>query len=114
MVLVEVLQERGQGYTMLWQPEKALAIYSQTDEPKPFRPVREMGSYTIIKAQAHAYSGDAEKGVDLAIEGINLAKMYRSKRHISRVQVMYDRLNVTPIGKHSRMKDLKEALMSVR
>ena len=112
--LVEVLQERGQGYTMLWQPEKALEIYSQTDKLKPFRPVRGMGSYTIIKAQAHAYSGDIERGVALAIEGIKLAEMYQSKRHRSRVQVMYDRLNVTPLGKHSRMKDLKEALMSTR
>jgi tetratricopeptide (TPR) repeat protein len=112
--LVEVLQERGQGYTTLWKPEKALAIYSQTDELKPFRPVREMGSYTIIKAQAHAYSGDIERGIDLAIEGIKLAEMYRSERHKSRVQVMYNRLNVTPLGKHPRMKDLKEALMSTR
>ena len=112
--LVEVLQERGQGYSMLWQPEKALAIYSQTDKLKPFRPVRELGSYTIIKAQAHAYSGDIERGIDLAIEGIRLAEIYRSERHKSRVQVMYNRLNITPIGKHPRMRDLKEALMSAR
>ena len=37
--LVEVLQERAQGFTMLWQPEKALAIYRQTDKLKSFRPV---------------------------------------------------------------------------
>jgi transcriptional regulator with XRE-family HTH domain len=112
--LVEVLQERAQAYTMLWQPEKALEIYPQTDRLKPFRPVREMGSYTIIKAQAHAYSGDVEQGVQLAIQGIELAKGYGSERHISRVQGMYNRLNVTSIGKHPRMKDLKEALMSIR
>ncbi len=73
-----------------------------------------MGSYTIIKAQAHTYSGDIEKGIDLAIQGIELARGYGSERHISRVQGMYDRLNVTSIGKHPRMKDLKEALMSVQ
>ncbi len=112
--LVEVLQERGQGYTMLWLPEKALEIYHQTDKLKPFRPVREMGSYTIIKAQAHTYSGDIEKGIDLAIQGIELARGYGSERHISRVQGMYARLNVTSIGKHPRMKDLKAALMSVQ
>lgn len=112
--LVEVLQEKGQGYTMLWQPEKALRIYLQTDKLKPFRPVREMGSYTIIKAQAHAYSGDIETGVNLALQGIELARGYRSERHMSRVQGMYDRLNVIPLGKHARMKDLREALMSVR
>ncbi len=112
--LVEVLQERGQGYTMLWLPEKALEIYPQTDKLKPFRPVREMGSYTIIKAQAYAYSGDIEQGIDLAIQGIKLARGYGSQRHISRVQVMYDRLNVTSIGKHPRVKDLKEALISAQ
>lgn len=55
---------------MLWLPEKALEIYTQTDTLKPFRPIRELGSYTIIKAQAHAYSGDIEEGVSLAIQGI--------------------------------------------
>lgn len=112
--IVEVLQERAQGYTMLWQPEKALAIYPRTDRLKPFRPVREMGSYTIIKAQACTYSGDVDKGIDLAIEGIELAKGYGSPRHISRVQGMYDRLKVTPLGQHPRMRELKEILMDVR
>lgn len=112
--LVEVLQERAQGYTMLWQPEKALRIYPHTDKLKPFRPVREMGSYSIIKAQAHSYSGDIETGIGLAIQGIGLAKGYRSKRHISRVQGMYDRLRVTPLSHHPGMRDLKDALMSAQ
>jgi transcriptional regulator with XRE-family HTH domain len=111
--LVEILQERAQGHSMLWQPEKALTIYDQTDTLKPFRPIREMGSYMIIKAQAHAYSGDINKGVKLAIEGIEFAKSYKSRRHISRAQIMYERLSATPLGKHPRMKDLKEALMSI-
>ena len=68
----------------------------------------------IIKAQAHAYSGDIETGIDLARHGIELAKGYGSRRHISRVQNMYDRLRVTPLGKHSRMKDLKEILMNAQ
>jgi transcriptional regulator with XRE-family HTH domain len=110
--LVEVLQEQAQGYTMLWQPEKALEIYPQTDKLKPFRPIREMGSYIIIKAQAHSYIGDIDTGINLAIQGIELARGYGSDRHISRVQGMYDRLKVTPLGKHPRMKDLKEVLMS--
>ncbi|MBE3560451.1 MAG: helix-turn-helix transcriptional regulator [Ktedonobacteraceae bacterium] len=110
--LVEVLQERAQGYTMLWQPEKALEIYLRTDRLKPFRPLRDLGSYTIIKAQAHTYCGDIETGVDLAVRGIELARGYKSARHISRVQGMYDRLRVTPLGSHPRMKDLKDVLMS--
>jgi transcriptional regulator with XRE-family HTH domain len=110
--LTEVLQERAQGFTVLWQPEKALAIYLQTDKLKPFRPVRAMGSYLIIKAQAHSYSGNMETGISLALRGIELAKGYGSRRHISRVQGMYDRLSVTPLGKHPLMKDLKEVLMN--
>ena len=108
---LEVLQERAQGYTMLWQPEKALAIYQQTDTLKPFRPLRELGSYTIVKAQAHAYSGNVEEGVQLARNGIELAKMYHSKRHISRLQGMYERLSVTPLGKHRLLRDLREELV---
>lgn len=110
--LVEVLQERAQGYTILWQPEKALAIYQETDKLKPFRPLRDLGSYTIIKAQAYAYSGEVEEGVRLALKGLHLAKEYHSERHISRVQGMYDRLSVTPLATHSRMRDLKEALLT--
>jgi transcriptional regulator with XRE-family HTH domain len=110
--LIEVLQERAQGFTTLWQPEKALAIYPQTDKLRPFRPLRAMGSYLIIKAQAHAYSGDMKTGIDLAFQGIKLARSYGSRRHISRVQGMYDRLSVTALGNHPRMKDLKEFLMN--
>lgn len=110
--LVEVLQERAQGYTMLWKPEKALAIYQETDKLKSFRPLRDLGSYTIIKAQAYAYSGEVEEGVRLALKGIALAKEYRSERHLSRVQTMYDRLSITPLATHPRMRDLKEALLT--
>ncbi len=112
--LVEALQEKAQGYTMLWQPEKALAIYPQTDKLKPFRPIREMGSYTIIKAQAYTYSGDIENGIKLAMQGIELAEAYGSRRHISCVQGMYERLQVTKLGKHARMKDLKEVLVGAQ
>src|SRR5581483_2872888 len=99
---------------MLWRPEKALDIYSQTDKLKPFRPLREMGSYTIVKAQAHSYSGNLAKGIALAVEGVELAYGYGSRRHISRVQAMYDRLRVTKLGKNARMRDLKDALMDVQ
>ncbi|MBV9259136.1 MAG: helix-turn-helix domain-containing protein, partial [Ktedonobacteraceae bacterium] len=93
--LVEVLQERAQGYTMLWQPEKALDIYQETDKLRPFRPIRDLGSYTIVKAQAHGYAGDIDTGIKLALRGIELARGYGSRRHVSRVQGMYDRLSVT-------------------
>jgi transcriptional regulator with XRE-family HTH domain len=108
--LVQVLQERAQGCTMLWQPEKALDIYRQTDVLRPFRSLRDQGSYSIIKAQAFAYAGALEEGIGYAIKGIELAKAYHSKRHISRVQGMYDRLNVTRMSKSPRLRELKEAL----
>lgn len=110
--LVEVLQERAQGYTVLWQPQKALDIYKETDKLRPFRPMRELGSYTIIKAQAHAYSGDMEKGIKLAVKGLELARGYHSIRHEARLQKMYDRLRVSPLGKHPLLRDLQEALMN--
>ncbi len=110
--LVEVLQERAQGYTMLWQPQKALDIYKETDQLRPFRPMRDLGSYTIIKAQAHAFSGDVDEGVKLAIKGLDLARGYHSKRHVARVQTMYNRLSVTPLGQHPLLCDLQDALMS--
>ena len=108
--LVEVLQERAQGYTMLWKPQIALDIYQETDMLRPFRPLRDLGSYMIVKAQVYAYSDDIEQGVSYAIKGLDLATQYNSQRHVSRVQGMYDRLNVLPVGKHPLMRDLQEAL----
>jgi len=108
--LVEVLQERAQGYTFLWKPQMALDIYQETDVLRPFRPLRDLGSYTIVKAQAHAYNDDLDQGVAYAVRGLELATQYKSQRHVSRVQGMYDRLNVTPRGKHPRMRDLQDAL----
>jgi transcriptional regulator with XRE-family HTH domain len=110
--LVEVLQERAQGYSMLWQPQKALEIYQKTDKLKPFRPMRDLGSYTIIKAQAHAYNGDIEEGIRLALNGLELARGYHSARHVARIQKMYDRLKASPLGQHGLLRDLQEALMS--
>lgn len=112
--LVEILQEKGQGYTMLWQPQKALEIYQQTDRLKLFRPLRNQGSYTIIKAQAYTYAGDLDTGIDLAIRGLHLAKNYQSKRHVSRVQTMYERLSMTPLIRHPRIRDLKSELTHAR
>jgi len=111
--LIEVLQERAQGYTMLWQPQKALDIYKETDQLKPFRPLRDLGSYTIIKAQAYAFSGDIDEGVKLALKGLDIARGYGSKRHIARVQKMYDRLSTTPMSQHDLLRDLRDALMHV-
>ena len=108
--LIDVLQERGQGHTLLWEPEKAIEMYQESERLKPFRPVRDLGVLTILKAQAHAYAGAVDEGVTFALKGLDLAKSYESKRHITRVQRMCDRLRVTPLGKHPGLRDLEAAL----
>lgn len=107
---IEVIQERAQGHTLLWEPQKALPLYDEAERLKPFRPMRDLGVFIILKAQAYAYSGEIDEGIKFALKGLQLARGYQSERHISRVQRMYDRLSVTPLGKSSRMKSLQEAL----
>lgn len=72
--------------------------------------MRDQGILIIQKAQAHAYAGDIEKGVQYALRGLKLAREYHSKRHISRIERMCDRLAVTPMGKHPQLRELREAL----
>ncbi|MGH2481554.1 MAG: hypothetical protein ACRDHW_18020 [Ktedonobacteraceae bacterium] len=109
--IVECLQEQAQGFTLLWHPEKALQIYKETDILRPFRPLRDLGSYSIVKAQAYAYAGDLDKGFEYAQRGLQLASEYQSKRHIARVDGMCNRLSVTPLGQEKRMQDIREALV---
>lgn len=63
--LIECLQEQAQGFTMLWQPERALEIYKETDRLRPSRTLRDLGSYSIVKAQAFAYAGILIKGLSM-------------------------------------------------
>ncbi len=110
--LVEVIQERAHGLTMLSEPEQALAIYEQMERKVRFRPLRDLGNFTIIKAQAYAHAGQLQEGVELAIQGLLLARSYDSPRHASRVQRMYDRLVVTPMRRSPHLGDLDDALKS--
>lgn len=52
----------------------------------------------------------AAEGVRLATEGLTLARLYRSPRHVSRVQRMHDRLSVTSHRDSPRLRDLADAL----
>ena len=72
--------------------------------------MRDQGILIIQKAQAYAYAGDIDKGVKYALRGLKLAGEYHSKRHISRIQRMVDRLAVTPFGKDKQVQELREAL----
>lgn len=105
-----VLHEQAQGHTLLREPEKALEIYADSERRVVFRSLRDLGNFTILRAQAHAYAGYVGEGVDLAMEGLQLARRYESERHVSRVRRMYERLTVTPLGRHPRLRDLREAL----
>src|SRR2546421_8671366 len=106
----EVTLEQAQGLTLLWEPLAALEIYDRPEHREAFRPLRELGNFTILRAQAYAYAGEIEEGVRLAIEGLTLARLYRSPRHISRLQRMHDRLSVTPHGDSPHLRDLANAL----
>ena len=108
--LMGVLHEKAHGYTLLWEAERALDIYAETEAALRMASLRDLGNFTILKAQAHAYAGNVDVGVKLGMDGLTFARRYGSARHASRVQRMYDRLSQTPIGTSARMRDLVEAL----
>ncbi len=109
---IGVLEERAQGYTLLWQPEKALAIYQETDKLRPFRPLRAQNASHIAKAQAFCYRGDLQAGVEHALTGLRLAKQLQTSRYVLRLQQMSDRLSVTPISKERAMRDLRREILN--
>ena len=105
-----VLCEQASGFSELGKPEKAIEIYKETDRLRPFRPLREQGSYIINKAQAHLHLGDLDEGIKLSLKGIELASEYRSKRHIGWLAKTYNQLRLLPVGKDKRLITWREAL----
>lgn len=112
--LDDVLWAQAGGFSELWKPEKALEVYQQTDKLRPFRPLRELGAYTIDKGEAYLRMGELDQGVALSLRGIQLASEYRSKRHIGWVEKTYNRLSVLPIGKDKKLLALRDALREVK
>ena len=112
--LDEVLQEQASGYTELWKPEKAIEIYKETDQLRSFRPLRDQGAYIINKAQAHLQLQDLDQGIVLALQGLQLASEYQSKRHTGWIEKSYQRLLVLPIGKDKRLNTLRDALREAK
>lgn len=112
--LDDVLWAQAGGFSELWKPKEALEVYKQTDTLRPFRPLRELGAYTIDKGEAYLRLGDLDQGIALTLKGIQLASEYRSKRHIGWIEKTYTRLRVLPIGKDRRLNTLADALVEVR
>ena len=112
--LDDVLWAQAGGYSELWKPEAALKIYEQTDALRPFRPLRELGAYTIDKGEAYLRMGDLDQGITLSLKGIELATEYRSKRQLGWVEKTYHRLRVLPIGKDKKLHTLRDALVEAR
>ena len=112
--LDDVLWAQAGGFSELWKLEEALAVYRETDRLRPFRPLRELGAYTIDKEEAYLRLGDLDRDIELSLRGIEMASEYHSKRQIGWVEKTYNRLLVLPIGKDRRLNDLRDALQDVR
>ncbi len=108
---IGILEERAQGYTLFWKPEKALAIYQETDKLRPFRPLRAQSAHHIAKAQAYCYSGNLQTGIEHALTGLCIAEELQSIRYVMRLQQMCDRLKIMPIGKERMMQDLRTEIL---
>ena len=107
----DVLWAQAGGLSELWQAQKALDIYKETDKLRPFRPLRELGAYTIDKGEAYLRLGALDEGIYLSLKGIELASEYRSKRHIGWIEKTYNRLRMLSIGKDKRLDTLHDALV---
>ncbi|MBV9021623.1 MAG: helix-turn-helix domain-containing protein [Ktedonobacteraceae bacterium] len=109
-----VLWAQAGGFSELWKPQEALKVYEQTDKLRPFRPLRELGAYTIDKGEAYLRLGNLDQGIELSLKGIQLASEYQSKRHLGWVEKTYNRLRVLPIGKGKRLDTLRDALIEAK
>ncbi|HEU5383150.1 MAG TPA: hypothetical protein VFV38_47730, partial [Ktedonobacteraceae bacterium] len=112
--LDDVLQEQASGFTELWKPEKALEIYKQTDRLHPFRPLRDQGAYLINKAQAYLHLEDLDRGIKLSLKGLELASVYRSRRHIFWLDKTYKQLRERSVGNDKRLFTLRDALFEAQ
>lgn len=110
----DVLWAKAGGYAELCKPQEALVVYNETDKLRPFRPLRELGAYTIDKGEAFLRLGDLDEGLRLSLKGIDLATQYRSKRQLGWVEKTYHRLRVMPIGKDKKLNALRDAIVEAK
>ncbi len=108
------LQFQAWGYTALKKPKKAIEIYQKIDHLCSSRPLRDQGAYTIENARAYLELGDLEKGTELALQGLELASTYKSKRHVARLDATYNKLRTTPLGKEKKLHLLRDALIEAQ
>ena len=109
-----MLWAQAGGFSEVWKPAEALKVYEQTDKLRPFRPLRELGAYTIDKGEAYLRLGNLETGIELSLKGIQLATEYQSKRHLGWVEKTYNRLRVLPIGKEKKLNVLRDAIVGAK
>lgn len=109
-----VFQFQASGYTALKRPERAIEVYKKIDQLRLSRPLRDQGAYIIEKARAYLELGDLDKGTTLALKGLKLATRYKSRRHIARIEVTYNNLRITPLGKEKQVHTLRDALIEAQ
>ena len=112
--LDDALWAQAGGLIELWKPEKSLEIFKETDRLRPFRPLREQGAYLINKGKAYLFMGDLDRGIKLSLRGLQLARKYKSRRHVGWLERTYHRVLTLPFGKDKRLNDLRDALLEVK
>lgn len=108
------LQFQASGYTALQKPGRAIEIYKEMDRYCSSRPLRDQGAYIIENARAYLELGELEKGTTLALQGLELASQYKSKRHVARLDTTYNKLRITPLGKERKLHTLRDALIEAQ
>ncbi|MBX5457868.1 MAG: hypothetical protein IRZ31_13285, partial [Thermogemmatispora sp.] len=112
--LDDVLWAKAGGLAELWKPAEAVKVFEETDRLRQFRPLRELGAYTINKGKAYFRLGELDEGLQLVLKGLELATEYRSARQIGWVERIYMQMRTLPIGKDKRLDALREALLEAR
>ena len=112
--LDDVLCEQASGLTELGEPEKALEIYQEADRLRPNRLLRERGSFVITRAQAYLQALELDPGIELALQGIQLASEYQSRRHIGWLEKSYQRALQSPVKADKKLTVLRDGLVEVR
>lgn len=107
----EIFEIRGKANRDLGKPLKAIpyldAAEKALEDAESVTP-RFHALLSISRGQAYCDAGDLQTGIDLAIQGFNLANKCRSPRQMNRVRKLLRKLEDSPYKNEQRVKDLKE------